>query len=144
MPSRPPDGGLAAPVPYDELAACLDALIGNVLDHTPQGTACRVTVTAGPDGRARLTVSDDGPGFPGSCARSAARGASGGGSTGLGLDIARRTAEDAGGSFAVGHRPTRVTLTFPRPDRPDRQDRPDRPDRPSPAGTRPAPPAPSG
>ncbi len=154
-----PAGGLTVPVPYDELAACLDALIGNVLDHTPQGTAYRVSVTTGPDGRARLTVGDDGPGFPDSCARAAARGTSGGGSTGLGLDIARRTAQDAGGSFAVERRPTRVVLTFPRPARPDRPDPPDLqappdpPDRPGPpslpeppppAGTRPAPPAPSG
>ncbi|MEU2559513.1 HAMP domain-containing sensor histidine kinase [Streptomyces longispororuber] len=105
------------PVPYDELGACLDALIGNVLDHTPQGTSYRVTVDTapGPGGHARLTVADDGPGFPApDPATATARGASGGGSTGLGLDIARRTAEDAGGTFAVEHGPTRVTLTFPR------------------------------
>ncbi|GHE72738.1 two-component sensor histidine kinase [Streptomyces longispororuber] len=107
---------VTVPVPYDELAACLDALIGNVLDHTPPGTAYRVTVDAAPGGHARLTVADEGPGFPApDPATATARGASGGGSTGLGLDIARRTAEDAGGTFAVAHGPTRVTLTFPRP-----------------------------
>lgn len=100
------------PVPPDELSAALDALIGNVLDHTPQGTGFRIVVE-GADGWARLTVADDGPGFPDGYAAGVARGASGGGSTGLGLDIARRTAEDAGGTFAVAAGPTRVTLTFP-------------------------------
>ncbi|MGH3323642.1 MAG: sensor histidine kinase, partial [Streptomyces sp.] len=73
------------PVPVrvsaEDLCAVLDALIGNVLDHTPEGTAVRVTVTA--DGS--LTVDDDGPGFPPGAAV-AARGESGAGSTGLGLD----------------------------------------------------------
>ncbi|MEV8018796.1 HAMP domain-containing sensor histidine kinase [Streptomyces sp. NPDC086554] len=123
------------PVPEDELAAALDALIGNVLDHTPQGTAFRITVRITPEGGAELTVADEGPGLPATYA--AERGTSGGGSTGLGLDIARRTAEDAGGTFgtfgtadtAPG---TRVTLTFPRAPQPP------------PGETRSAPHAPSG
>ncbi|QIB44515.1 sensor histidine kinase [Streptomyces aureoverticillatus] len=101
------------PVPPDELSAALDALIGNVLDHTPHGTAFRITVEATAEGHAQLTVADDGPGFPDGYPEAAARGTSGGGSTGLGIDIARRTAEDAGGSFAITGGPTRVTLTFP-------------------------------
>ncbi|MFE0172565.1 sensor histidine kinase [Streptomyces sp. NPDC059002] len=101
------------PVPSDELAAALDALIGNVLDHTPQGTPFHVTVRALPEGGAELTVTDEGPGFPDTTAP--ARGTSGAGSTGLGLDIARRTAEDAAGRFeATGSADgVRVTLTFP-------------------------------
>ncbi|MFD0413125.1 sensor histidine kinase [Streptomyces sp. NPDC127108] len=109
-PARVP---ISIPVPPDELSAALDALIGNVLDHTPHGTAFRITVEATAGGGARLTVADDGPGFPDGYPEAAARGASGGGSTGLGLDIARRTAEDAGGSFTIASGPTRVTLTFP-------------------------------
>ncbi|MER7346285.1 HAMP domain-containing sensor histidine kinase [Streptomyces aurantiacus] len=113
QPDRPRHSAeeILVPVPPDELSAALDALIGNVLDHTPQGTGFRIVVEEA-GGWARLTVADDGPGFPDGHA-AAARGASGGGSTGLGLDIARRTAEDAGGTFAVAAGPTRVTLTFP-------------------------------
>ncbi|MEV0225363.1 HAMP domain-containing sensor histidine kinase [Streptomyces sp. NPDC050704] len=105
-------------VPADELAAALDALIGNVLDHTPQGTAFSVSVRtttgggAEPGQRAELVVADEGPGFPGSHA--AERGSSGAGSTGLGLDIARRTAEEAGGGFETLNAPgAHVTLRFP-------------------------------
>ncbi|QEV19255.1 sensor histidine kinase [Streptomyces alboniger] len=119
------------PVPEDELVAALDALIGNVLDHTPQGTAFSIEVgTAPAPGRgAELTVTDEGPGFPGATAPG--RGTSGAGSTGLGLDIARRTAEEAGGRFETASTPegARVTLTFPLV---------------PPGGTPSAPPAPSG
>ena len=46
-----------------------------------------------------LTVEDTGPGFPaGDLVR---RGSSGGGSTGLGLDIARQTAETSGGTLTI-------------------------------------------
>jgi len=47
-----------------------------------------------------------------------ARGHSEGRSTGLGLDIAHRAAEAAGGGIAIAHSPlggARVTLTFPAP-----------------------------
>lgn len=120
------------PVPEDDLAAAIDALIGNVLDHTPQGTPFRITVRTGPAGGPELTVADEGPGLPPTYA--AERGTSGGGSTGLGLDIARRTAEDAGGTFDItsdATRGTRVTLTFPQsPPRPAET----RPGRPEPTG----------
>ena len=43
-------------------------------------------------------MADDGPGFD---ATAVERGRSGGGSTGLGLDIARRTAEASGGAMDV-------------------------------------------
>jgi signal transduction histidine kinase len=58
-------------------------------------------------------VDDGGPGLP--AGWQARRGASGGGSTGLGLDIARRTAEAAGGGLALGTGPlggARVELSF--------------------------------
>ncbi|MDQ8706626.1 HAMP domain-containing sensor histidine kinase [Streptomyces sp. LHD-70] len=105
------DAELWVPVAEDDLAAALDALIGNVLDHTPQGTDFRVTVGPGPGGCVRLEVADAGPGFGDTAAE---RGASGGGSTGLGLDIARRTAEEVGGRCVVdGTGGARVTLFFP-------------------------------
>ncbi|GIE91381.1 HAMP domain-containing sensor histidine kinase [Actinoplanes regularis] len=84
-----PDGPLPVAVAADDLAAALDALLGNVFAHTPDETPFAVTLTARPGGGAILTVADEGPGFPASAAR---RGASGGDSTGLGLDIARQVA----------------------------------------------------
>ncbi|MFJ2771330.1 sensor histidine kinase [Streptomyces sp. NPDC087300] len=112
--STPRDGvEVPVPVPEDELTAALDTLIGNVLDHTPQGTPFTVTVRTTADHRAELTVADEGPGFPDGTAPD--RGTSGAGSTGLGLDIARRTAEEADGGFETASTPrgARVTLTFP-------------------------------
>jgi signal transduction histidine kinase len=87
-----------------DLAAAVDALLGNVFAHTPEGTGFAVTLRATPGG-ADLTVSDDGPGI---AAGAGARGVSGAGSTGLGLDIARRTAESTGGRLTVEG--SRVTL----------------------------------
>ncbi|BCJ40968.1 two-component sensor histidine kinase [Actinoplanes ianthinogenes] len=92
-----PDSPLPVAVAADDLAAALDALLGNVFAHTPDETPFSVTLTARPSGGALLTVADEGPGFPPSAAT---RGASGGDSTGLGLDIARQVAttfEIAGG-----------------------------------------------
>ncbi|WP_067498216.1 HAMP domain-containing sensor histidine kinase [Actinoplanes sp. TFC3] len=90
---------LPVSIPEDELAAALDALLGNVFAHTPDGTAFGVRLRARPGGPgAILEVSDAGPGFP---AEALHRGTSGAGSTGLGLDIARRAAETSGGSLRV-------------------------------------------
>ena len=50
-----------------------------------------------------MTVCDDGPGIS---ARGAGARASAGGSTGLGLDIARRTAAASGGELTVDRSPT--------------------------------------
>ncbi|MFF0306393.1 sensor histidine kinase [Streptosporangium sp. NPDC004379] len=94
-------GPLPVAVPADELAACVDALLGNVFAHTPEGAALAVRLATA-DGGALLTVSDDGPGFGTGTAAPAERGRSGAGSTGLGLDIARRTAESSGGSLSLG------------------------------------------
>ncbi|MEV0898246.1 HAMP domain-containing sensor histidine kinase [Actinoplanes sp. NPDC049802] len=85
-----PSGPVPVAVAADDLAAALDALLGNVFAHTPDGTPLAVTLAARQGGGAVLTVADRGPGFPsGGAAR---RGASGGDSTGLGLDIARQVA----------------------------------------------------
>ncbi|KPC94364.1 hypothetical protein ADL27_14680 [Streptomyces sp. NRRL F-6602] len=89
-------------VPADDLSAVLDTLIGNVLDHTPEGTGLWLSVSAA-GGHGVLAVEDDGPGFgAGGAADVGARGASGAGSTGLGLDIARTTAEESGGGVELG------------------------------------------
>lgn len=85
-----PAGPLTVQVAADDLAAALDALLENVFAHTPDGTAFSVTLVARPGGGAVLEVADSGPGFS---PVTAARGASPGGSTGLGIDIARQVAE---------------------------------------------------
>ncbi|MCL7377572.1 HAMP domain-containing sensor histidine kinase [Streptomyces sp. 35G-GA-8] len=90
------------PVVRAELAAALDALLGNVFRHTPEGTAFSVDVHNGEDAVIVL-VSDAGPGIADPEA-ALARGNSGGreGSTGLGLDIVRRVAESTGGDVRIG------------------------------------------
>ncbi|GAA3133992.1 HAMP domain-containing sensor histidine kinase [Planomonospora alba] len=90
-----PDGPVTVGVSGPELAACVDLLLENVFAHTPDGTPFRVELTARAQGGARLVIADQGPGF--AHPEPVARGASGGSSTGLGLDIARRTAEGSGG-----------------------------------------------
>jgi signal transduction histidine kinase len=82
-----------------DLRTTLDALLGNVFSHTPQGTGYTVVLSGRPGGGARLVVEDRGPGFP--AIDAVRRGASGAGSTGLGLDIARRTARSSGGDLTL-------------------------------------------
>jgi signal transduction histidine kinase len=97
-----------------EAAAAVDALLGNVFGHTPDGTAYDITLAVVPAG-ARLWVDDAGPGIPDPEAV-LARGHSSARSTGLGLDIARRAAEAAGGHLALSRSDlggARVELTFP-------------------------------
>ena len=100
-----PDAPIPVSVPADDLAAALDALLANVFAHTPDGTALSVTLAARPGGGATLTVADSGPGFGPSHTGVLRRGESGGNSTGLGMDIARRAAEAGGGSLHIGEGP---------------------------------------
>jgi signal transduction histidine kinase len=97
-----------------DLGAAVDALLGNVFSHTPEGTPLSVTVRPGTAGGAQLVVADAGPGMADGAVQ---RGRSGAGSTGLGLDIARRTAESSGGSLRTASSPegTTVTLDLGRP-----------------------------
>jgi signal transduction histidine kinase len=96
---RLPSGPVPVQAPAQDLGAALDALLGNVFSHTPEGTPLGVSVVV-EDGWARVTVHDGGPGFPSSSATGRALG-----STGLGLDIARRTAAAAGGTIRLGQGP---------------------------------------
>ncbi|MCW2860105.1 MAG: two component system histidine kinase [Actinoallomurus sp.] len=90
---------VTVPVVRGELSAVLDSLLGNVFRHTPEGTAFVVTLYEG-TGRVVILVADAGPGIADSGA-ALRRGASGGGSTGLGLDIAYRMAKAAGGDVRI-------------------------------------------
>lgn len=109
-----PDEPVPVRVDCESLEAALDALIGNVHGHTPSGTGYAVTLhVVGPD--AVLTVDDEGPGIVDPEA-ALHRGTSGGGSTGLGLDIATRCARAAGGSLHLEQPPeggTRVRMELP-------------------------------
>jgi signal transduction histidine kinase len=104
-------GPIVVNASVDDLEACLDALLGNVFTHTPEGTPFVVRLSASNgDGLARLVVADQGPGMP---ALPHQRGRSGAGSTGLGLDIARRVATSSGGDLNVTETPgggTTVTV----------------------------------
>ncbi|NND03940.1 MAG: HAMP domain-containing histidine kinase [Acidimicrobiia bacterium] len=86
-------------VPAGDLEAAVDALLGNVFAHTPEGTAysIRVSVTAT---HAEIVFSDAGPGL--SSEMVTLRGSSTAGSTGLGLDIVRKTAAAARGELNIG------------------------------------------
>lgn len=93
-------------VPAQDLAACVDILLENVFAHTPEGVSFGVRLAGRSGGGAWLTVADDGPGFADDAeGYPVMRGASGRGSTGLGLDIARRIAEASGGSLTIGRSP---------------------------------------
>lgn len=91
--------GMAA----ESVEAVVDVLVGNVFAHTEPGTAFAVR-TGETNHRPWLEVSDEGVGFPDPTL--VGRGVSGKGSTGLGLDIARRTAELSGGELEVSSGPS--------------------------------------
>ncbi|MEU3775419.1 HAMP domain-containing sensor histidine kinase [Streptomyces sp. NPDC032472] len=96
------DRTVRIPVARPELAAALDALLGNVFRHTPEGTPFAVDVHDAGDAVIVL-VSDGGPGIddPDAALRRGNDGARDG-STGLGLDIVRRVAEGTGGDLRIG------------------------------------------
>jgi signal transduction histidine kinase len=81
-----------------------DALLENVLAHTPEGAGFAVTLSRDDAGDVLVVITDEGPGFTDQ--RVLQRGESGAGSTGLGLDIARRTAAASGGDLRVGSGPS--------------------------------------
>ncbi len=77
----------------------IDVLIGNVIQHTPEGTAFALSVELDHE-VAVLEISDQGPGVPDDV-DVFQRGVSRGGSTGLGLDIVRRTVDRSGGTLRI-------------------------------------------
>jgi signal transduction histidine kinase len=102
-------GPLWVPAVRADAENAIDALLGNVFHHTPEGTPFRAGIVG-----QSLVVEDDGPGIadPQAAAR---RGASSSGSTGLGLDIVRQLAVTAGGTVHIGpgkRGGTRVEVAF--------------------------------
>jgi signal transduction histidine kinase len=98
----------------EKAAAAVDALVGNVFAHTPEGTSYALRVGCA-DGLVRLVVEDAGAGIA-APEVAVGRGATGGGSTGLGLDIARRAAEAGGGGLAIDRSSlggAEVSITLP-------------------------------
>ncbi|MFJ3794542.1 ATP-binding protein [Kitasatospora sp. NPDC090091] len=99
-------------LPADDLTAVIDSLVGNVFRHTPAGTSLAVRVERTAQS-VELTVEDAGPGIDdpdGALARGASTG-----STGLGLDIARRAASATAGSLRIDRGPlggARITLSL--------------------------------
>ena len=103
-----PTGPLLVPLAVDDLTDVVDVLVDNIFAHTPEGTPFAVALRldggpdGGPDGRldgdtAVLLVTDGGAG-PSGVRRNP-------GTSGLGLDIVRRTATGCGGRVRVGTAP---------------------------------------
>ncbi|MEU3018956.1 MULTISPECIES: ATP-binding protein [unclassified Nocardiopsis] len=92
-----PDTPCRVALSTEECAAVLDSLVGNVFRYTPSDRPFAVAVVEHA-GWVTLIVEDAGPGFadPTTALR---RGTSGGGSTGLGLDIVRHAVEATGGTI---------------------------------------------
>ncbi|MFD5507126.1 ATP-binding protein [Streptomyces sp. NPDC127051] len=96
----------------DDVAAVVDALIGNIFRHTAPGTPFAVQVVRTAQA-VELIVADGGPGIP-EPDLALSRGSSTG-STGLGLDIAGRAATATGGSVHIGRGPlggAHITVSF--------------------------------
>jgi signal transduction histidine kinase len=93
------DAPAPVPVPRAELAAALDALLGNVFRYTPQGAPLEVAVSRR-DGYVAIRVEDGGPGIA-DPDRALRRGETNHGSTGLGLDIVKRVAHSANGAVNI-------------------------------------------
>lgn len=93
-----PPGAHRVRLTEPDAAAAVDALLGNVFAHTPDGTRYAISVSRAGD-REVLSVEDAGPGI--GDPEAIGRGQSSAGSTGLGLDIAARAAAAAGGSMRV-------------------------------------------
>ncbi len=95
-----PDRPLRARLQASDLADVVDVLLDNAFAHTDEGVPIEVWVVQRADSMIVLSVEDGGPGLPPGDIVS--RGRSGAGSTGIGLDIARRAALASGGSLELG------------------------------------------
>lgn len=87
-------GPLTVGVTAADLSDLVDIVVDNVFAHTPDGTGFAVRLDAEADAGVVLEVTDRGPG-----ATATENGERRQGTSGLGLEIARRTAEGVGGSL---------------------------------------------
>lgn len=109
-----PDESVPVAMVSTDVTTIVDVLVDNVFSHTAEGTGLSVRVL-GSGLRVALLVEDDGPGFPHGF--DPLRGDSPAGSTGLGLDIARRLTESSGGRFTMMTKSgggARVRIELPR------------------------------
>ena len=90
-----PDRPVMVRASAEDVTVVVDALLENVFAHSEEGVGFQVLVEERTGGGAVLVVADEGPGLESD--ELDQRGLSTAGSTGLGLDIARRTAEASGG-----------------------------------------------
>ncbi|MGR4878136.1 ATP-binding protein [Streptomyces sp. LARHCF249] len=99
-------------LPESDITAVVDALVGNVFRYTPSGTALEIAVSRTAH-TVELTVQDAGPGIAdphGALARGGSTG-----SSGLGLDIARRAALASQGEVRITRGPlggAQITVVF--------------------------------
>ncbi len=93
------EGAAPVSVPQGDAEAMIDALLENALSHTPEGTGMKVEVSFDGDDVV-ISVEDAGQGFVDGSVID--RGASSADSTGLGLDIVRRTVEGSEGLLSIG------------------------------------------
>jgi signal transduction histidine kinase len=92
-------GEVWVPADPQDITDVVDVLLDNVFAHTEPGTALAIRVRSAAHGTT-LAVEDEGPGLPEP--GRLGRGRSGGGSTGLGLDIAARVAQASGATLDLG------------------------------------------
>jgi signal transduction histidine kinase len=100
---------LTCPIDEPTVRRAVLNLVDNAVRHAPEGTAVEVEVASGGAGdgdRARVTVTDHGPGIPADrqeriFERFWRDGRATGGGAGLGLPIARQVAEAHGGTLTV-------------------------------------------
>ncbi len=107
-------GRLPVAMSAQDLGAVVDTLLERGLARSALGVGSRIEASPGDvDGQIILVVEDDGTGFE--HAHALKRGQSGGGSTGLGLDIVLRSAQRTGGGVKLSESErggARVEVTF--------------------------------
>ena len=116
----PPDASQPAIAEFRRALQVLLNLVGNAIRYSPEGST--ITVSLGQDGgKARVSVSDEGPGLDAQAQRIVfdkfeRLGRSDGGGSGLGLYISKRLAQAMGGDLTIDSTPgegATFTLTVP-------------------------------